>query len=269
MKKILITTITALMLTTLVGCGNNTETTITSSDNDTTSSVSDITNDTSTDIDTTDSGVVTSDTNESETSSAPVDETTNASESTEQTEENVCILPPEEEFDFHEHDTDPTHYSSYNAETTELMWYNKTVTTEEGMLLESYKGTETHIIYPAELGGKPVVSGLYNVQDWNPTRTVRVVKFADGMTKIPNYAMKGAIEVEQIILPDILTEIGYEAFMWCDNVDHINIPDNVVKIGQNAFDLYNKDFTATYRGKTYTYDEIEQLYADINANGEN
>ena len=56
--------------------------------------------------------------------------------------------------------------------------------------------------------------------------------------KIENGVLKKYEEekgVTEIVIPDIVTSIGDEAFLWCKNLTSITIPDSVTSIGYKAF----------------------------------
>ena len=130
-----------------------------------------------------------------------------------------------------------------------------------GIYMDYRNDSINHIIYPATIDGQPVIEVEYI--DW-PDQII-TVEFEDGYTRIPDYALKSAEGLTKVILPDTVVEIGYAAFAGCEELVTINIPDNIAHIDEDIFVKCEK-IEATYLGKTYTYDMVDQLYADINAN---
>ncbi len=99
------------------------------------------------------------------------------------------------------------------------------------------------------------------------------VTIPDSVTEIDKYAFYGCTALTSVTIPDSVTEIGDSAFDGCTNLTSVTIPDSVTYIrdGRSAFD--NKDHSAflgcenikaTYKGKTYTYDNIDELYDAVN-----
>lgn len=56
-----------------------------------------------------------------------------------------------------------------------------------------------------------------------------------GGSAIKNYAFYGCASIENIVVPDSVTEIGWHAFSDCTSLKSLTIPDNVIKIGDSAF----------------------------------
>ena len=64
-------------------------------------------------------------------------------------------------------------------------------------------------------------------------KSLDMVEFNEGLTKIGDYAFKGTI-LTKLNLPQTLTKIGLAAFIDC-NLKNLIIPDNVIEIGDYAF----------------------------------
>lgn len=110
------------------------------------------------------------------------------------------------------------------------------------------------------------------------------VTMPDSVTQFGNNAFGGCTGLTGITIPDSVTEIKYEAFSDCTGLTNITIPDSVTKIEGYAFSgcteltsitipdsvteigdfAFNgcKNIKVTYKGKTYTYDNIEELYTE-------
>lgn len=55
------------------------------------------------------------------------------------------------------------------------------------------------------------------------------------VTKIGNATFYGAKEITSVVLPDTITEIGHQGFMYCEKMETINLPNSILKIGNSAF----------------------------------
>ncbi|MGN1108743.1 MAG: leucine-rich repeat domain-containing protein, partial [Oscillospiraceae bacterium] len=66
-----------------------------------------------------------------------------------------------------------------------------------------------------------------------------------------------------ITIPDSVTSIGSGAFSGCTGLTNVTIPDSVKIIKEDVFKNC-PSIKATYKGKTYTYDQIKDLYDAIN-----
>ena len=56
-----------------------------------------------------------------------------------------------------------------------------------------------------------------------------------GVTKIGVEAFVGIVNVEELVIPDSVTEIAESAFMFCVSLKKVNLPPNLQKIGAVAF----------------------------------
>lgn len=94
------------------------------------------------------------------------------------------------------------------------------------------------------------------------------ISLPGNVTKIGDSAFETCTSITGVTLPDSVTEIGPRAFSLCRNLISITIPDSVVKIGagrgDRAFLLCDNLANATYKGKSYDYAHIEELYKAIN-----
>lgn len=69
-----------------------------------------------------------------------------------------------------------------------------------------------------------------------------------------------------IVIPDSVTEIGSKAFNDCKGLTSVTIPDSVTEIGVYGYHVFYgcENIQATYKGKTYDYEHIYDLYHAIN-----
>ena len=80
----------------------------------------------------------------------------------------------------------------------------------DGITIYKYIGTESDVIIPELIDGKPV-------------------------TAIYDEAFFGMSEISRVRIPDTVTSIGAEAFTRCQSLIGINMPTSLVSIGSRAF----------------------------------
>ncbi len=85
----------------------------------------------------------------------------------------------------------------------------------------------TSINYP-----KSITYSGYRVFEGAGIKTLTV---KEGITTLPKYAFQCAKNIEKIVLPSTLKEIGEYAFEDCYSLTSVNIPDSVETIGHRAF----------------------------------
>lgn len=89
------------------------------------------------------------------------------------------------------------------------------------------------------------------------------IKLPKGITAIGDDMFHENRSLVSVTLPDGLTSIGTNAFAICLSLEEITIPDSVTSIDASVFWDCRK-IKATYKGKTYDYDGINDLYKAIN-----
>ena len=97
---------------------------------------------------------------------------------------------------------------------------------DDGVEITKYKGKAIAVDIPSELGGKTVV-------------------------RIEDRAFEGT-DIESVIIPDTVTEIGGYAFKECENLTDVTIPDSVTKIEGYAFESCKKLTDITIPGSVKT-----------------
>lgn len=98
--------------------------------------------------------------------------------------------------------------------------------------IKKYTGTDTNLVIPDTIGGKPVtdIAG-YAFNGTNVTS----VTLPSGMTELNGYAFYGASKLTSVTFPSDITSIGSYAFEFCTSLKYINIPSTVTYIGNGAF----------------------------------
>lgn len=91
---------------------------------------------------------------------------------------------------------------------------------------------------------------------------LKKIEIPDGVWKIDRFAFNGCKSLAEVKLPNSVTVIE-DAFQDCESLTDLTLPDGLTEISDTAFNIsYN--IRITYKGKTYTYDQIDDLYAEIN-----
>lgn len=89
------------------------------------------------------------------------------------------------------------------------------------------------------------------------------VTLPEGLSKICPNTFSGCVSLKDITIPDAVTEIGEFAFSSCTSLTDITLPDNLQTISKRAF-YECPGITVTYKGTSYMYDMLEELYDTIN-----
>lgn len=120
-------------------------------------------------------------------------------------------------------------------------------------------------------------------------RSLTSVFISNSVTEIDAWAFKDCTSLTSVNIPDSVSEIGSEAFIHCESLTSVTIPDSVTKIRGGTFygctsltsvtipdsvtKIWGEAFygcqsltNATYKGITYDYTHINDLYEAINNN---
>lgn len=147
------------------------------------------------------------------------------------------------------------------------------------------------------------MAGRASIFGWDSCNNISEIIIPEGVTSIDYFAFYECENLKKITLPNSLKTIGWEVFMGCTNLNEIVIPNSVIDIDTGAFrnctsltnitipDSVTKiavheefndpvvgviinngafdgctNIKATYKGKTYDYAHIDDLYKAINGN---
>jgi hypothetical protein len=70
--------------------------------------------------------------------------------------------------------------------------------------------------------------------------------------------------LKEVFIPDSVTIIDNLSFAYCKALTSIEIPDSVTSIGTRAFEGCENLTDITFRGISYSYENIQELYDAIN-----
>jgi len=108
-----------------------------------------------------------------------------------------------------------------------------------GMVITKYIGSSDAVRMPARINGEPV-------------------------KVIGDKAFFDKYDIKAVIFPEGVMAIGSEAFAGCYRLRDVTIPDSVTSIGDGAF--FGTITDVTYKGVTYTFDTMDELYNVVNGN---
>ncbi len=128
-----------------------------------------------------------------------------------------------------------------------------------GIEITEYNGKNEVIRIPAKIDGKNVTS--IGEDAFVGCVGVTNVIIPNGVTTIGKSAFNN-LELKSVTIPDSVTKIGENAFIFCSRLTSVTLPDSVTEIGKDAFAGCMAEIT--YKGKTYSPDNYDELYKAIN-----
>lgn len=153
-----------------------------------------------------------------------------------------------------------------------------------GMMIISYEGEAAEVIIPDTLEETPVVklgdgafAGCMDITSITiPNSVIKMgdhvfdyctgltsVAIGSGLTEIGVSTFVNCMNLTSVTIPSNVTKIGDYAFNNCSSLTNITIPNSVTEIGYDAF-VHCESINATYKGTSYNYQHIEDLYKAIN-----
>lgn len=129
-----------------------------------------------------------------------------------------------------------------SAAELKLLWRTKKKA-DESLEIESYKGDDTKLIVPTEIGKGKITSiaafafspNASRIQNSATRKLIRSVIIPEGITEIGDHAFDGCCKLETVELPQSLTCIGAYAFYNCSKLSKITLPKNLTQIAESAF----------------------------------
>lgn len=110
---------------------------------------------------------------------------------------------------------------------------------------------------------KGLFNKIYGNEFGDYCKNLTSVFIPDGVTQLGLYAFAGCENLTSLTLPDGMLKIGDSAFYNCTGLTSITIPNSVTVIEEGAF-LSCENIKATYKGKSYDYEHLSELYDAIN-----
>ncbi len=92
--------------------------------------------------------------------------------------------------------------------------------------------------------------------------SLKKIEIPNSVTEISKMAFSYS-SITSIDIPKSVTKIGERAFYNCTNLRDVDIPDSVDTIANDAF-LNCENIKVSYKGKTYDYTHIDDLYSTVN-----
>lgn len=95
-------------------------------------------------------------------------------------------------------------------------------------------------------------------------KNLKSINIPEGVTTLEFLTLSVCEHLENVSLPESLREIRNNAFAGCTSLRTIKIPDNVTKLGEKVFYGCVSINEISYKGKAYTSDNLDALYAAVN-----
>ena len=137
-------------------------------------------------------------------------------------------------------------YYLMQSSSIQVNWDNKQsaadkITNDDA--IDPILGAKSHIyeksgIYTVEiqtLTGSYTLGNHYTTPAIKPAKYVTTVEFAWDMVKTRQYAFLGAINLTEIMLPSVMTQVETGAFAGCTGLKTVTLSRNLVRIGDQAF----------------------------------
>lgn len=103
--------------------------------------------------------------------------------------------------------------------------------------IEKYTGSETELVIPKVIVGKPVKK--IGHMAFHGCESLTTVIIPDGVEEIEDYTFASCKNLQSITIPKSVEKIGYSAFLGCESLQNVTIPNGVVEIGGGAFENNN------------------------------
>lgn len=98
--------------------------------------------------------------------------------------------------------------------------------------IKYYRGKDTHVEIPSKIDGKPVSEIAYGAfMDQN----LESVVIPEGVVEIGRYAFGACILLSEVSIPESVTKIGCGAFSGCISLTHLSLTGDLAEIEPGAF----------------------------------
>lgn len=103
----------------------------------------------------------------------------------------------------------------------------------DSVWISGYTGTQTAVVIPSSIQGKPVT--VIDTGAFRDNQTITGVVIPAGVTEIKDNVFNGCTALTDVSLPSSLTKIGNYVFSSCTGLTEIRLPDQLTKIGTEDF----------------------------------
>lgn len=93
---------------------------------------------------------------------------------------------------------------------------------------------------------------------------LETVVLPEGLIEIGEGAFRYCYNLKTVVIPSTVTVIGKDAFYKCESLTEIVIPENVETIRTDAFYGCKNLENAKYKGQSFDYSHIKELYSLVN-----
>ena len=90
------------------------------------------------------------------------------------------------------------------------------------------------------------------------------VRWKDGINKTPDYILKYWENIEELKVPETVTEIGQSSFDRCSKLSSVTIPATCIKVDENAFAEDNAIKKVVFGGTKEAWDKLKEDSGDGN-----
>ena len=166
---------------------------------------------------------------------------------------------------------------SHGTTESGLKW----ASTNSGISISGYSGTNKNVIIPEKINDINVVSisdsafydctsltsvtipdSVTSIGDWAFAycSSLTSVTIGDSVTSIGDSAFQCCTNLTSITIGDSVTSIGSSAFYYCSSLTSVTIGDSVTSIGDNAFSRCTSLTTINYKGTSSQWNAISKGY---------
>ena len=138
-----------------------------------------------------------------------------------------------------------------------------------GTMITSYTGTAEVVEFPGTINGSSIgmIANKSCVETYTPKCEYPSIKIAilpDSVSDIDGFAFYGCTNLTSVTFGENVYWVSTEAFSGCTNLTEVVINDNIYHIEPDAFKDCTNLTNVTYKGKTYTSANINELIQTIN-----
>lgn len=138
-----------------------------------------------------------------------------------------------------------------------------------GTMITSYTGTASVVEFPETINGSSIgmLANKSCVETYTPKCAYPSIKTAiipDSISQIDGYTFYNCTNLTSVTFGENVYWVSKEAFSGCTNLTDVAINNSIYHIDSDAFKGCTKLKNVTYKGKTYTYSNIDALIKAIN-----